>query len=106
MGGLLPRAVGPVISGLLDAWVSHPSSVSLREPPSPSRGEGTVGRPLEDNGRFGEAELAPGIVVLPPPPTVTGGGSGVSPGETTADLSLHIVVSSNGATKSCGQVND
>ncbi len=48
--------------------------------PSPLAGEGTGGgRPLEDDGLFGETELAPVIVVLPHPPTVAGGGSGVSP---------------------------
>jgi hypothetical protein len=62
MRGLLPGAGRPVISGLPDAGVSHPSSERLRRPPSPSRGEGTVGRPLEDDGRFFEAELAPVIV--------------------------------------------
>jgi len=43
MRGLLPGPVCPVISGLLDAGVSHPSSGRLRRPPSPSRGEGVVG---------------------------------------------------------------
>ncbi len=76
MRGLLPRAVCPAISGLPDAWVSHPSYVSLREPPYPSRGEGTVGPPLEDDGRFGEAEFAPVIVVLAHAATVAGGWAG------------------------------
>jgi hypothetical protein len=63
MRGLFPRAVCPAISRLSDAWVSHPSSERLRRPPSPSRGEGIVGRPLEDDGRFGDPELAPVSVV-------------------------------------------
>jgi hypothetical protein len=53
-----------------EAMQSHPS---LSDRP---RG---LGRPLEDDGRFGEAELAPVIVVLPHAATVAGGGSGVSP---------------------------
>jgi hypothetical protein len=73
---------------LPDAWVSHPSSVSLREPPSPSRGEGIVGRPLEDDGRFGKAEPIPVIAFLPSAATVTGGGSGVRPRRLVQDRRL------------------
>jgi hypothetical protein len=78
MRGLLPRAVCPVISGSPDAGVSHPSSERLRRPPSPSRGEGTVGRPLEEDGGFSEAALAPVIVGMAHAATVAGGRSGVS----------------------------
>lgn len=49
-----------------------------RDPGLGDRSRG-LGRPLEDDGRFGEDELAPVIVVLPHAPTVAGGGSGVSP---------------------------
>lgn len=42
-------------------------------------GSGGLGRPLEGDGRFGEAQRTPVIVVLPHPPTVAGGRSGVSP---------------------------
>lgn len=46
-----------------------------RDPGLGHRSRG-LGRPLEDDGRFGEAELAPVIVVLPQPPTVAGRWSG------------------------------
>ncbi len=69
MRGLLPRAVCPVISGLLDAWVSHPSSVSLREPPSPSRGEGIVCPPVPSAPVEGQPAPVPQHLLA-------GGGSG------------------------------
>ena len=43
--------------------------------PALAQDAGVLGRPLEDRRLFGEAEIAPVIVVLHHPPTVAGGGS-------------------------------
>ena len=56
---------------------------------------GVPGRSLEDDVLFGEAELAPVIVVLPHPPTVAGGGSWLSFLAATQDGQLPAKKSSN-----------